>query len=157
MCADATASACAPGPIALDATKRDAHVAHASQPDTASFSARHTPGATPPDILQKGLPMASIGSFDNDFGSTVSNAGSAVGDKAANIGDRARDVADNLGQKASQYASRAQQGVMHAKDVVTERYGDLSRQSRQAVRDNPLAAVAIGIGIGFILGRILFR
>lgn len=94
--------------------------------------------------------MATIGSFDNDFAGTVQNTANTLGDKA-------RDTIDNVGSKVSGYVSRAQSSAMHAKDVVTDKYGDLSKQSRQAVKDNPLAAVAIGIGIGFILGRVLFR
>jgi ElaB/YqjD/DUF883 family membrane-anchored ribosome-binding protein len=94
--------------------------------------------------------MANIGSFDNDLSSTISST-------AANLGDKARDTIDGMGSKVSSYASKAQHGVMDAKDRVQRTAGELSRNSRQAVKDHPLAAVAIGMGIGFILGRVLFR
>jgi ElaB/YqjD/DUF883 family membrane-anchored ribosome-binding protein len=102
------------------------------------------------ETYRKVTPMASIGSFDNDLSSTVSNT-------ASNLGDKARDAIDTAGSKVSSYASKAQAGVMDAKDRATRAADDLSRTSRQAVKDHPLAAVAIGVGIGFILGRVLFR
>jgi ElaB/YqjD/DUF883 family membrane-anchored ribosome-binding protein len=38
---------------------------------------------------------------------------------------------------------------------ITERAGDLSRQAQRFVHDRPLQAIALTIGVGFVVGKIL--
>jgi ElaB/YqjD/DUF883 family membrane-anchored ribosome-binding protein len=40
-------------------------------------------------------------------------------------------------------------------DEVTERARHYSRQARRFVHDRPLQAVALSIGLGFVVGKIL--
>lgn len=93
----------------------------------------------------------SNGTFgDRDLSNTIS-------DTAHTVGDKVRDRIDTVGTRLGDLASRAQSGVTDARERVMSTAGDLSKNSRTMVRDNPLMAVAIGVGVGFILGRVLFR
>lgn len=95
--------------------------------------------------------MATIGTFtDRDLGATIS-------DKAQHVGDKVRDRIDGAGARLGDLTTRVQDRVMDAKDRVSTMASDLQKNSRQVVKQNPIAAVAIGVGIGFLLGRILFR
>ena len=91
------------------------------------------------------------GSFlDRDLSSSISETANTVGDKV-------RDRIDGVGDRLGNLADKAQHGVMDAKTRVQGAATDFQKNSRQMVKDNPMAAVAIGVGVGFILGRILFR
>lgn len=106
--------------------------------------------------------MATIGSL------TDRDLPAAITDTAHSVGDKVRDRIDGVGSKLSDLTSKAQSGVMDAKDRIQhtamdakDRVAgaatDFQKNSRQMVKENPIMAVAIGVGVGFLLGRVLFR
>ena len=98
------------------------------------------------------LMAISNGTFgtERDLSNTITDTAHAVGDKV-------RDRIDTVGSRLGDLASRAQTGVSDARERVMQTAGDFSKNSRVMVRDNPIMAVAIGVGVGFLLGRVLFR
>lgn len=105
------------------------------------------------------MAITNNGSFttDRDISNTITEAAHTVGDKV-------RDRIDGAGNRLGDLASKAQHGVMDAKERVMgaksrvqDVAGDFTKNTRVMVKDNPILAVAIGVGVGFILGRVLFR
>jgi ElaB/YqjD/DUF883 family membrane-anchored ribosome-binding protein len=95
--------------------------------------------------------MATIGSLtDRDLAGTIT-------DTAHSVGDKVRDRIDSAGNRLGDLTSKAQERVIDARDRVQHVAGDLQKNSRTMVKENPILAVAIGVGVGFILGRVLFR
>jgi ElaB/YqjD/DUF883 family membrane-anchored ribosome-binding protein len=60
------------------------------------------------------------------------------------IRENIMDLGDSVGHMASRQYERAQ-------DVAT----DAIQETGDAIQRNPLAAIGIGIGVGFLLGRFL--
>jgi ElaB/YqjD/DUF883 family membrane-anchored ribosome-binding protein len=64
-----------------------------------------------------------------------------------------QDVRSTAAQKAEEYKGRAQQ----AYSAATDRAQDFQGDAEQYIRDNPLQAIGIAAGIGFVLGLIMRR
>ena len=60
------------------------------------------------------------------------------------VRENIKDLGDSVGHMASRQYERAQ-------DVAT----DAIQETGDAIQRNPLAAIGIGIGVGFLLGRFL--
>jgi ElaB/YqjD/DUF883 family membrane-anchored ribosome-binding protein len=63
---------------------------------------------------------------------------------AQEVREKVKDLGDSVGHMASRQYERAQ-------DVAT----DAIQETGDAIQRNPLAAIGIGIGVGFLLGRFL--
>ena len=63
---------------------------------------------------------------------------------AQEVREKVKDLGDSVGHMASRQYERAQ-------DVAT----DAIQETGDAIQRNPFAAIGIGIGVGFLLGRFL--
>ena len=63
---------------------------------------------------------------------------------AQEVREKVKDLGDSVGHMASRQYERAQ-------DVAT----DAIQETGDVIQRNPLAAIGIGIGVGFLLGRFL--
>ena len=63
---------------------------------------------------------------------------------AQEVREKVKDLGDSVGHMASQQYERAQ-------DMAT----DALQDTGDAIQRNPLTAIGIGIGVGFLLGRFL--
>ena len=66
-----------------------------------------------------------------------------IQDSAEDVRDDVQDIGDSVGDMATRQFERAQDTVM-----------DALRETESAVKRNPLTAVGIGLGIGFLLGLV---
>ena len=73
-----------------------------------------------------------------------SPAGREAAETARSVADDVTDFADDLSRKASKQFARAQ-------DVA----GDVYDNAHAAVRRNPVTALAIALGIGFLFGVVV--
>jgi ElaB/YqjD/DUF883 family membrane-anchored ribosome-binding protein len=73
-----------------------------------------------------------------------SPAGHRVAETAKSVGDDVTDFAEDLSRKASKQYARAQ-------DMASDGYDS----AYAAVRRDPLTALAIALGIGFLFGILL--
>jgi len=110
------------------------------------------------------------------MGSTTAGAGgggmmdtakqslSAVADKASNIADKAGDFAGQARDKVRDWAGDAGENVTQAADKVQhwaedayqfsgEHLGEFGRECTSLVRRYPIQALAVGFGLGLLLGR----
>ena len=72
-----------------------------------------------------------------------SPAGRQAAETAKSVGDEVGDFAGDVGRMASKQYGRAQDMAVDAFD-----------EAHTAIRGNPLTAVAIALGIGFIFGVV---
>lgn len=83
-----------------------------------------------------------------------SPAARQAADKAKSMAEDAGDAAERLSDKAgAQFAKaqdRAQAMAADAQDMAVDAYDE----AHAAVRRNPLAAVGIALGIGFLFGAL---
>lgn len=77
---------------------------------------------------------------------TVSRATTRIQERAADLGERARHTAAEAGDR-----------LARATDQVREPLGEWAEQARHYVRTHPIQAVAITVGAGFLLGKLLRR
>ena len=99
--------------------------------------------------------LESIG--DTAQRSTRRIAGDAQ-DAAARAGSYAQERAQEMAERASGFVSQRARDVGHQVERLTGRPTDAwVRDARRFVQDHPLKAVAVTVGIGFILGKILAR
>lgn len=89
-------------------------------------------------------------------------AASAVADKAKNlasqVSDRASEMASNLGDSVSQTANQAMSRVSDTWEagrnyVQQEGFSGMTDDLTSMIRRNPLPALFIGFGLGFLLAR----
>lgn len=73
------------------------------------------------------------------------------------VAERVREKLDNVTHKAGDLASRAKDSARDTASRVQERAMDAGRSSRQLVVDNPIRSMAIGLGVGVVLGFFLSR
>ena len=73
-----------------------------------------------------------------------SPAGRQAAETAKSVGENVTDFADDLSRKASKQFARAQ-------DVA----GDVYDTAHAAVRRDPVTALAIALGIGFLFGVVI--
>ncbi len=79
-------------------------------------------------------------------------------DMAARAGGYAQERAQELAERASGFMSQRARDVGQQVERVTGRSADAwMRDGRRFVQDHPLKAVAITVGVGFLLGKILAR
>jgi hypothetical protein len=99
-------------------------------------------------------------------GRTVGNAASSVGQTAENLasgaGSQVRHLGDTIGENAPHegVVGSAAQGVasaMRSSGRYLEEQGlsGMMGDVLQVVRNNPIPALIVGVGIGFVLGRLL--
>ena len=72
-----------------------------------------------------------------------SPAGRQAAETAKSVGEEVSDFAEDVGRMASKQYGRAQDMAVDAFD-----------EAHTAIRGNPLTAVAIALGIGFIFGVV---
>ena len=80
---------------------------------------------------------------------------SAVGDGMKNLGEKIRENMPNegyLGQASKSVASSLEEG---GKYLAQEGLSGLADDVGAVIKRNPLAAVLVGLGIGFLIGRTL--
>ena len=75
-----------------------------------------------------------------------SPAGRKATETAKSIGEEASDFAGDVGRMASKQYERAQ-------DMAVDAFDD----AHAAIKGNPLSAVAIALGIGFLFGVVVSR
>jgi ElaB/YqjD/DUF883 family membrane-anchored ribosome-binding protein len=75
-----------------------------------------------------------------------SPAGRQAAETAKSIGDEVSDFAGDVGRMASKQYGRAQ-------DMAVDAYDE----AHAMVRSNPLAAIGIALGVGFLFGALLSR
>jgi len=76
---------------------------------------------------------------------------------AADTADRVQgdlhSIAHNVGEQVREYIETAGEGLVHAKDSIADAGGSVVSR----VRDNPMSAAAIALGVGVLLGAFLRR
>lgn len=77
------------------------------------------------------------------------------------IGSTAEDTARSAQGRVIRMSERAQDLARRAKDRVAQATGQrvepLVRPTRSFVRDHPLQALAVGVGLGYVLGKLIRR
>ena len=76
------------------------------------------------------------------------------------IGDTAARAASSMQHKLNRVSERAQDYVSDAGDQLSQIRGSMGpymEQARRFVQDRPLQAIALTIGLGFVLGKLLGR
>jgi len=81
-------------------------------------------------------------------------AASEAQDVASRAGSYAQARAQELAERAGEYAHDVEAGVERLTGQPLDAWG---RDARRFVRNHPLQAVAITIGLGFLLGKLLGR
>lgn len=91
---------------------------------------------------------------------TGSHAGTGAGERAVGAVDQAKDkaneLADRAQDKAGELADQAKQKAGEAKQRASEALDQAERKLEETgvmdmIRDNPLAALGVAVGIGFLL------
>lgn len=76
------------------------------------------------------------------IGDTAARAASSMQGRLNRVSERAQDFASDTGDQLSQF-----RGSM----------GPYMEQARRFVQDRPLQAIALTVGLGFVLGKLLGR
>jgi ElaB/YqjD/DUF883 family membrane-anchored ribosome-binding protein len=76
------------------------------------------------------------------MGDTAARAASSMQNRLNRVSERAQDLASDAGEQLSQIG-----GSM----------GPYMEQARRFVQDRPLQAIALTIGLGFVLGKLIGR
>jgi ElaB/YqjD/DUF883 family membrane-anchored ribosome-binding protein len=98
-----------------------------------------------------------LSALRSDLDSLQENAKGFVGDvgNVANDGARAAiEAARNLAERAYRLADEARESVT---DDVGEWASDNLDTARETVRDQPLAAIAVAMGVGALFGAVFLR
>jgi ElaB/YqjD/DUF883 family membrane-anchored ribosome-binding protein len=69
------------------------------------------------------------------------------------IGQTAEDLKSAAGESVGEYREKAEQ----VWDDARERVQTVKQDAEQYVRENPTKAIFTALGIGFVLGLIIFR
>jgi len=104
------------------------------------------------DIIDKRLD-ALRADFDSLQDNTRGLAGDAAGVAAVNATDAIR-AAESLAQRALRLAEETASGL---RGDVENWTNDNLDQARERVREQPLAALMVSLGIGAVLGALLLR
>ena len=86
--------------------------------------------------------------MSNIGGGAQAHANKAAPTKKSSDADDLRESVSDLGSSVGDMATRQYQ---HAQDMATDALDDTSL----AIQRNPLTAIGIGLGVGFLLGVIL--
>jgi len=76
------------------------------------------------------------------------------------MGDTAARAASSMQNRLNRVSERAQDYVSDAGDQLSQIRGSMGpymEQARRFVQDRPLQAIALTIGLGFVLGKLLGR
>jgi len=76
------------------------------------------------------------------MGDTAARAASSMQNRLNRVSERAQGLASDAGEQLSQFG-----GSM----------GPYMEQARRFVQDRPLQAIALTIGLGFVLGKLIGR
>lgn len=120
------------------------------------------------------------GTIDETLGSAQSGLGNVTGDQktaaegklnelkgkaeqvlgkakgaASQYADKAKDAAAQAADRAREWADNAPEPVQQARERAMRVYDDYSPKVRQAVQEQPLAVLAGGVALGFVLGALL--
>lgn len=74
------------------------------------------------------------------------------------MGDAASRAASSVQSRLNRVSERAQDLASDAGDQLSELRGSMGpymEQARRFVQDRPLQAIALTVGIGFVLGKLL--
>jgi ElaB/YqjD/DUF883 family membrane-anchored ribosome-binding protein len=96
-----------------------------------------------------------------DAGNGAQHEGQKVVDRikegAQDLGNRARDTIENwageAGDTARQVGQKVQNWADDAYETASEKVGDFGKEVTTLIRNHPIPAVLIGLGIGVLLGR----
>ncbi|MGE5386646.1 MAG: DUF883 family protein [Betaproteobacteria bacterium] len=95
---------------------------------------------------------------------TAGNAGAATEDVMNRVVQGAHEAVDRVAEKAGPAVERLKSGVSGAAESLhahAEEFGAMQEQwmqsARGCVRDHPLATVAIAVGVGMLLSRMVAR
>ena len=88
------------------------------------------------------------------------DAGSQAVDKAREMGnealEKAKGYASNVSEQASRIGHKVEETYEAGRDYVTHRgLSGMGEDLTDVIRKNPLPAVLLGVGIGFLLARAL--
>jgi ElaB/YqjD/DUF883 family membrane-anchored ribosome-binding protein len=82
-----------------------------------------------------------------------SPAGRQAADAAKSAADTARSIGDEVSDFAGDVSRMAGKQFGHAQDMAVDAYDE----AHAAVRRNPLVALAIALGVGFLFGVVSSR
>lgn len=95
---------------------------------------------------------------------TSANPGAATDDVMNRVVQGAHEAVDRVAEKAGPAVERLKSGVAGAAESLqshAEEFGAMQEQwmqnARGCVRDHPLATVAIAVGVGMLLSRMVAR
>jgi ElaB/YqjD/DUF883 family membrane-anchored ribosome-binding protein len=80
--------------------------------------------------------------------------GSYVQSQASRASERAQELASRASERAQELAEEARDRMARIGDTS---FGALTNDVRRFVADHPLQALAITVGLGFLLGKLLQR
>jgi uncharacterized protein YjbJ (UPF0337 family) len=92
-----------------------------------------------------------VGSVKEGIGRVQDAAGGLLGDDETQAKGKVNEVVGSVQQTYGQVKDQAQDALRQAGDTVQTAYGSLGNY----VRDQPLPALAIGVGVGFLLGLLI--
>lgn len=85
---------------------------------------------------------------NSDYTSKISDNGTS---------DRMRDTLDHASHKVGDLARTAGERLGDAASSVRDRMTSTGRSARGLVVENPIRSMAIGLGVGVVLGMLLAR
>jgi uncharacterized protein YjbJ (UPF0337 family) len=92
-----------------------------------------------------------VGSVKEGIGRVQDAAGGLLGDDETQAKGKVNEVVGSVQQTYGQVKDQAQDALRQAGDTTQTAYGSLENY----VRDQPLPALAIGVGVGFLLGLLI--
>jgi uncharacterized protein YjbJ (UPF0337 family) len=92
-----------------------------------------------------------VGLVKEGVGRVQDAAGGLVGDEETRAKGKLNEVAGSVQNAYGQVKDQAQDAIEQAKDTAQVAYGSLDSYIRQ----QPLPALAIGVGVGFLLGLLV--
>lgn len=76
-----------------------------------------------------------------------------AGDLSGQAKDKVQEWAGDAGNAAKQAGQKVQQWADDAYEVAADRVGDFGKEVTMLIRNHPIPAVLVGLGIGLLLGR----
>jgi len=126
---------------------------------------------TAQDLASRARDMAqNVGSQAKDMASNVAHK---AGDAASFVGQQAKDMPGNVGAGIKNLAGTIRENVPHEGFLGTagssvadtletggrylqeHGFGDMGEDLTNLIRRNPVPALALGVGLGFLLGRLM--
>jgi vacuolar-type H+-ATPase subunit H len=87
---------------------------------------------------------------------TFSSVSDKARDFASSVSEKTSDVAHSISQQAGQVASRVNDTYESSRDYIQDRgLTGISADVTDIVRRNPLPALLLGLGVGFLIARAL--